>query len=242
MQSIEKKPSLIDVHNHLLFGLDDGASSEKEMLRMLDDAASQGVEGIIATPHAHPGVVRFDWVRYKERLHCANDYCSSKQYKLKIYPGSEILYTEAAVRLLQEHSLPTMNNTVYVLVEWPGDEAKACIWDSVRNLANAGFVPIIAHVERMKRIISDPYFIQELKNTFEAGIQIDCSTIIENRQQTHIRRLFEMELVDYVASDAHGTERRCMIMLRTFQKIAELYGDEIARTVMITNPGKILSP
>ncbi len=240
MPMFEENSPLIDIHNHLLYGLDDGAKTNGVMQEMLDNAAKQGVASIIATPHVYPGVTKFDFVKYEERLHQANDYCNMMQYALRVFPGSEIFYTDAAVRLLQKREIPTINNTAYVLVEWSEREKKSNIWNSMRDLANAGYVPIMAHVERVKSVYRDYGFVQDIKRTFGVKIQMDCSAVIDDGRQTRVRRFFEMDLVDYVASDSHGSENRDTTMIRAFNRIAELYGVKAARAVMIERPGVLI--
>ncbi len=231
---------LIDIHNHLLYGIDDGAATSREMFAMLNEAAAQGVRMIIATPHVQPGVIPFDEDKYSARIKIANDYCKAKGYQLEVYPGSEILYTTSAVRLLRKKVIPSMCGTSHVLVEWPVEASKEEIRNALRELTNAGFVPIIAHVERLWKIYRDCAFLADIRNTFGVRIQVDCDTVIEDRFGWKTGALFKQELVDYVASDAHGTAQRKMRIDSAFQIIKRRYGEETARKVMSINPDRIL--
>ena len=139
----------IDIHCHILPGLDDGASSEKESLRMLKLAAKNGIKGVIATPHYSVGYPNLCPERIRES--CAELEEKAREEVAKdffIYPGQEILYNQDVPDLLQAGELLTMADTDYVLIEFmpwtPYSEMKSC----VNTLTLMQYDPIIAHVER----------------------------------------------------------------------------------------------
>lgn len=222
---------LIDIHQHLLFGIDDGPNSYAGMQAMLDQAHADGIRLIIATPHAAPGVRPFRWEDYTRALSEANRYCAQKDYPLRVYGGSEVFYTDAAVRLLQDGSIPTMNGTRFVLVEWRSHESFQAIQSALRSLANAGFIPIIAHVERIRCLHGKPELLASLRESFDLRIQVDCDAVLNLRSPLagwKLRRLFEARLVDYVASDAHDTHTRRIQLGEACHLLQNMYGRSAA--------------
>ena len=139
---------IIDVHSHILPGLDDGSSNMEESLEMLRMAYQQGVRQIIATPHysgrfrdASPGRVR----KLCEEV---QEAARQQGMKIRIYPGQEIMYTDEAADLLREGKLLTMADSRYVLVEFFPSVTWSALQQAVRTLMMSGCVPVIAHAER----------------------------------------------------------------------------------------------
>ena len=155
---------MIDIHHHLLYGLDDGPSRFDEAARMAECAAQDGIRTLIATPHVYPGVRPFQREMYDEALERLNQHCSRKGVPLSILGGAEIRHTDAAVRLLEEGRLPTMNGTSFVLVEWSTSADAQSIADAVREYANAGYRVIIAHIERYRGLWLKKGVVETLKN------------------------------------------------------------------------------
>ena len=120
----------IDIHNHILFGLDDGPKSIMESMKMIDMAAKEGIKTIVATPHVRPGKKIFDHIQYSLALDQLNSYCAAKAYGLQIVGGAEIKWNENTIRLLKQGLVPTMNNTRFVLVEWSASSRYEDICDS----------------------------------------------------------------------------------------------------------------
>lgn len=85
-----KAAGFIDIHQHVLYGVDDGPEALAEMKTMLDAAVRDGVEAIIATPHARPGMHAFDRELCRERLFCARAYCQERRYALHVLEGAAL--------------------------------------------------------------------------------------------------------------------------------------------------------
>ena len=140
---------IIDIHSHILSGVDDGASSEKESLQMLKMAVKQGMTGVIATPHYSVNFRNTNAVLIRQQCRQLEEKLQqSLGEQIRIYPGQEIFYSEEVIDLLDKGKLLTLADSPYVLVEFHPAAPYSFIFSSLRNLVYAKYSPILAHVER----------------------------------------------------------------------------------------------
>lgn len=211
----ERSGGFVDIHQHLLHGLDDGPRTFEESLEMLDASYEDGVRTIIATPHVTPGEEPFPLDVYQKRLAAIDSYIQSNSLAIQVLAGAEILYTEATLRLLQAGAVPTLASSRYVLVEFTPAVAYETLFEAARRLANAGYIPVIAHIERYDCLVRTPKHAQALRESINLRLQVNCSTIIRPKGFWHkrfIKAVLAWQAVDYVATDAHGINWRptCM--------------------------------
>lgn len=236
-------PGFVDIHQHILFGIDDGPSTMSGMAAMLDAAIKDGTKVIVATPHAYPGIRPFNRKRCEEVLIWARQYCKEKHYALQILEGAEILYTTSAIQELSRGKIPTLAGTDYALVEWPEQTDVIDVSNDLRCLTNEGLIPIIAHAERLHCFRRNIARLLKLRDTMEIRIQINSHTILEPANfwiRRFVQRLFKEEVVDYIASDAHDTENRRTQMKETYKHIAKQYGALSAKKKMFENQYEII--
>lgn len=237
----------IDIHHHLIFGLDDGAGDEAMSRKMADRAAEQGIRTIFATTHAYPGVREFDRAAYEERLDALNAYCREQEYELEILSGAEIRYSQSMVRGLEQGELPTMNNTRFVLTEWSNSADSDQIYQAVREISNAGYIVIMAHIERCRNMRRELELIDEMKRSFQMRVQVDCESLLDGglagfRMRSFACSLIEQELVDYVATDAHDLTTRRARMEETYQYLRKKFGKNTARALTGLNQLELINP
>ena len=117
---MKKSPTdgFVDIHHHLIYGLDDGAQTWEQTQQMLTQARENGIRRIIATPHAEPGMRPFPMRELMERIRQARDWCIQQGMQLEILPGCEIFYTPQTVRMLRDGLIPTLAESEFVLVEF----------------------------------------------------------------------------------------------------------------------------
>ena len=109
---------MIDMHHHLIYGIDDGAKSFEGTEKMIEDAVKNQISVIVATPHITPGQEPFPYETFKARLEETRRYLKERGIPLKLYAGAEILYTPNTCYMLMDGKVPTMAGTQYVLVEF----------------------------------------------------------------------------------------------------------------------------
>ena len=192
---------MIDIHSHILWGVDDGADSQLTSQTLLSQYVEQGVDCVICTPHQNKMMRRADILRrefalFKEKV---------KSQAVSFYLGAEILYYEGMVRDIAKGELLTLGGTNYVLVEFPVGCSGEQVCDAVYELTIANYKPIVAHIER---------YVNLTKNDFEdvremgALIQINASAFNDKGRIKTAKYLLKKELVDFIASDCHDVKYR----------------------------------
>jgi protein-tyrosine phosphatase len=218
----------VDIHHHLLYGLDDGPAAFHQMAGMLRAAHEDGIAAIIATPHAAPGFKLFDGALAERRVREARAYCRKNALPIKIYPGAEVLVTPKlfSAPLL---SIPTLAGTRYVLVEFsPGAEYEEAE-RAVRALMHSGRVPVVAHAERCRFLTARPERLFRLKG-IGALFQINCSALLDGGW-LNLGWLIREGLIDFVATDAHDTAARECRMRSAHRILERIAGSGCARAL-----------
>jgi len=201
------KNQIVDIHCHIIPGVDDGAKSYEQAYQMLDIAYEQGISDIIATPHYMPDGKNADPEMIQARVAKLQKYVDEMQYQMQIYTGNEIYFHGEAADLLEEGKICTLAATNYVLVEFsPMDDARY-IRNSLAELQNMGYNPIIAHVERYMSLIQAPFDkITELRD-MGILIQVNAGSItgfFGKQSKMVAEKLLKKELVDFIGTDAHS--------------------------------------
>lgn len=232
----------IDIHSHILPGVDDGPNSMEETIRMLDMAIKEGISTIIATPHYEPGednpsveylIKVLDQVQ-EEALNINEDF--------KLYLGNEILYSESVVSLLQTGEALTLAGSRYVLIEFSYEISFKSMYQGINNLICHGFIPVIAHIERYYHIHRRPEMLEELVS-MGCYLQMNCNSIIGgfmNTEASYNRRLVNNGLVHLIGSDCHRDRARKPIMQTAVNHLLRKCNDERVRMITSINPRKIL--
>lgn len=198
---------LTDIHQHLLWGMDDGADSPESMYAMLREAARQGIETIAATCHAQPGIHPFDIGCYNERLQEAQRYCAAEELPVRVVSGAEVAWTYQTSNALLQGRLPTLGDTDYVLLELWGDISWQSAKDAILQMMRAGYCPVLAHVERYRCFRWSPKQALRLREETGALFQVNASSLLKPHSLTEmrfIRTLLGEYGIDAIATDAHG--------------------------------------
>lgn len=202
--------SYVDIHSHILPGLDDGAKDEKETLRMLKLAEQSGISDIIATPHYHyrrghaaPELIRATVERIQQMI-------LESGMKIRLYPGNELYYTHELLDAVKSGNALTLADTEYVLLEFsPGVEARR-IQNAVYQFLSEGYYPIIAHMERYEVFLKNPGFALEIAE-MGAYFQVNAGSITGEhgwKTKYFARRMVKNGLIQFVATDCHDAQKR----------------------------------
>lgn len=201
---------MIDIHNHLLVGFDDGPQTLEETINLLAQAKEQGITGIVVTTHhLHP---RYNNV-FSDVDNAIKDLTRNQQIKdfnIQLYPGQEIRITDKVLKDIDQHQIQGINHSKYLLIELPSNTIPYYTKNLFYEIQTKGFIPIIAHPERNKAIAQDINLLYELINS-GALSQITASSLTgklgKNIQKLSIQ-MIEYNLIHFVASDAHHPENR----------------------------------
>lgn len=233
----------IDIHAHVLPGVDHGASDWDTSLKMLAKSARCGVKKVIATPHYLPwkdGVTPETICKLckEAETRLQNEYAIS----MEIYPGHEVYYSVELVDILKEERALTLAGSPYVLVEFQQEESYQTICKAIRDLRYYGYFPIIAHAERY-RCLHDERKIMELKE-IGALLQVNVGAIqgrFFDMQSRRVKRWLTKELIDFLASDMHDMEQRPPMSKDSLQWVRKKLNSQYQEEILYGNAQKILA-
>jgi len=232
----------IDIHCHILPGVDDGSPDMATSLEMLRIADKNGITHLILTPHhkpMHHNVSPEHNVAYRKKL---QEAAKAEGIKAKLFSGNEIYYSDETMEELMEGKICSLAGSDYVLVEFHPTNPYKAIQNAVSRVQAAGFIPIIAHVERYSDIVSHP---SRVKDLIEMGsfIQVNASSIMGKYGfgiSHFTKKLLKEELVHFVASDAHDTGRRAPNLLDCRNYVERKYGEDYGKKLFFTNPANVI--
>lgn len=222
-----------DMHNHFVYGVDDGCKTRETMEKLLAALHEDGVTRLISTAHITPGQRHFPMEDYLSHFSEAKAFIQERQWELSVYTGHEILYTDAAPRYLRERKALTLAGSEFVLTEFLPDEKYDRLKEAAQKLRNAGYKPVFAHIERYAAL-NDLKHVREIKRDYGVRLQVNCRTF--TGRQTFLRRrwlgrLIGEELLDYVSTDTHDIPGREPCMSACFQTLEKEFGREAARAL-----------
>lgn len=228
---------IIDVHCHVLPGIDDGSESMDESIRMLYIAQKEGITDVIATPHFKGGRRNAGPQTVERLLQRLRERALETNLHVNVHLGNEVLYfSEMEDDLLEKRIFP-MNLSRFVLVEFmPGDG-----YDYIRNaldhVRGMGYTPVIAHVERYVCMWKNKDAVRGLRDR-GARIQVNAGSVTGEvgwRVKRFTHELLSGRLVDYIGTDAHGCVRRTPGMKKCAHLLHRKYGSEYADRVLFFN-------
>lgn len=232
---------MIDIHSHILPGVDDGAKDAEETKKMLLTAYEEGIRCIIATPHCHGGMPPGVWEKRKKALEAAAALAKEVVPDLCILPGSEIYYSQEAVEDLISGSIWTLNDGPYVLVEFPAYVEFMYICRAVQTLQHHGYLPVLAHIERYEALLQGEN-VEELVR-LGAYMQVNAGSVIgkEGRWiKKYLLRLLKKHYIHFIGTDAHGSTHRCPLMKKCAKYIERKTDRSYCEAICRKNAQKVI--
>lgn len=205
-----KANGLIDIHAHILPGLDDGPASLDEAIALLRLLIADQVRTVIATPHVAPG---FFWPYnaqiMQNKLIELRQAAEQERLEIEIVGGAEIYLSPEVGIMAGERKLPTLGNSEYVLVEFPRHEVPVWALGVLKKIQKADYKPILAHPELNVGVRNDRELVKDL-HRMGVLLQVDASSIT-GRWGKAVRdfalNIIKDGIVFAVASDAHSPQR-----------------------------------
>jgi len=239
--------SSVDVHCHVLPGVDDGAPDLETSLTMLRAAAEAGTSAMIATPHQHPtrypnqpGPLR---AAFQLLTSARDERVAAGEQLPELHLGAEVHLDDGLVERLEAGELLTLAGGRHVLLELPDVFPTRAVEQLLYELQVAGFSPVLAHPERVGQLARDPRLVERFVR-LGALTQVTAHSVSgrfgpECRALT--QRLLEARLVHLVASDAHDLVRRTTPLAEARAAVVEAFDEGEALRLFEQNPRAILT-
>ncbi|HCE11653.1 MAG TPA: tyrosine protein phosphatase [Enterococcus sp.] len=220
---------MIDLHCHILPGVDDGAEDLEASIAMAEKAISQGITHILCTPHHNNGKYRNPKSEVISLVSFLQSELDKRQLPLTVLEGQEVRITGDLIEdIQQDNILFTDLDDTYILIEFPTMEVPTYTEQLFFELLQMGKTPVIVHPERNAHFRKDP-------NHLIPFLDMGCLTQLtapsyvgtfgKDIQKT-AKQMIEHNLVQMVASDAHGVKKRTFYMKEAYQQIAKDFGED----------------
>ena len=230
---------MIDIHCHILPGVDDGAKTWDTTLGMCEQAVQNGTTHIVATPHANFRY-SYDREQHQTLLNELRTRVPSLQFSL----GCDFhLSSENIDSALANPARYTVNGSKYLLVEYSDFITRSSAEDPIRRLRSGGFVPIITHPERNQLLLRHPEVVKTLVS-LGCLVQITANSITgfwgpDSRKVS--LELLKQGMVHFIASDAHDTRRRTTMLSEAVKAASNVVGETRARKLVWDNPLEVVA-
>lgn len=234
---------LVDIHCHLLPGIDDGAADWGESVAMARLATGEGIHVAVATPHQLGRHARNQGNAIRQRTAELQEVLARQGVTLRVVPGADVRIEPGLAAKVQTGEVLTLaDQGRYVLLELP-HEVYLPMERLLVELRAAGLVGILSHPERNAGILARPSVVGGLVDN-GCLMQVTAASLLGGfgpQVQGCAERLVTGGLVHFVATDAHGCRVRRPLLRRAFQRVAELAGPEIASRLCSIHPAAVVS-
>ncbi|MGS2717998.1 tyrosine-protein phosphatase [Eionea flava] len=237
---------MIDIHCHLLAGIDDGPSTMDESLALAQHAVERGITHAVVTPHIHPGRWSNEALTIRDSVDNFRKALGDKGIPLVVGMSGELRVGLDALQMVANHQVPFLgkwDSNYVILIEMPHSHIPTGMLQMIQWLKQRNIRPLIAHPERNKDILRD---IEKIQPLISAGclFQVTAGSIAGRFGSTARDRavqLLEMGVVTVLATDAHNLKRRPPSLDEGRKAAALIAGEEVANRLVLGNPWKIVS-
>jgi len=226
---------MIDIHHHLIYGVDDGATDLETSIAMAEVAVAEGVTHIVCTPHSsdnHP---------YKADLNVERmaEIQAHFEGRLKLLLACDFhLNSENIQTAIKNRGMYSIDGKGYLLVEFPEMAIPPQFTDALHRLQSAGYTNIITHPERNPIIVRHPELLAEWIR-MGCVVQVTASSLygrFGNSAEAFSNELLDRNWIHFLATDAHNLEWRPPHLKKGCEYVANRAGEETARRLCIENP------
>ncbi len=233
-------PQMIDIHCHILPGLDDGAADLQESLAMGRLAVAGGIGATVATPHVITGLHPHSRETILAAVARLRADFAENGIPLEILPGAEYRLEHDLPQRMSRGELLTINDGGrYLLVELPADQIPEFTQQVFYELQLQGVTPIIAHPERNAGFAQAPDLLQALVSR-GALAQLTADSLtgrLGSRAANTARAFLRQGYAHFIASDAHSSRRRAPVLTEALKEAGRLIGMDEAQNLVVENPG-----
>lgn len=235
---------MIDMHSHVLPLVDDGSQDIQESIEMIEQSANNGTRILVVTPHANQYGRFENYYRndIKRKFRELKEAVEDRKIRIRLVFGMEIFSSPDLKDLIENRLLCGLNCSDYYLIEFPFEASLGLMYRAIRDVFEAGGIPVIAHPERYTEIQRNPGVLYEW---IQEGVctQINKGSIFGgfgSAAKNAADFMYEYDLVTCIGSDAHGTEFRTTDLSRLKEYLTQQYGAEYMKRVTRDNAFLIL--
>ncbi|NMB27005.1 MAG: capsular biosynthesis protein [Tissierellia bacterium] len=233
---------MIDIHNHILPSVDDGAEDIDESIKMAKFYLKSGISRIIATPHYIEGAWNSTKVENQKALEKLKISLDENKLDLEIYLGNEIYITMDILNYIEKGIVSTLNDSRYILIEFPMLDIPLYTENIIYKLLLKGYIPIIAHPERCSRIIENPNI---LYNFLMKGAlaQLNLSSLVGGygvKIKTTAEILLKYRMIHFVSTDIHSKDDNFAEIESSLNILKNIVDGETFNNITYLNPSKVI--
>lgn len=220
---------MIDIHSHILPGIDDGAKTENDSLLMAKAAVEQGIQTIVASPHHKNRRYENTKDNIIKHVSVLNELFASENIPLHVIPGQELRINGDILDDVKKGEILTVNKTKYLLIEFASDSVPQYAEQMFYDLQVEGITPVIVHPERNRELLENPRLLYDLVLK-GALTQVTAASVVGKFGKIigdFAHQLIEANLTHFIASDAHNTTTRGFFLREAYDMINDMYGLDI---------------
>jgi len=231
---------MVDIHTHILPGVDDGAKTIEESLEILEYLYRCGFTDFVLTSHYIQNT-KYN-VNKEERKNIFQELKKKLPHQdMNLYLGNEVYLCETILDLLKKKKIATLNDTKYILIELPLTGYLKRLPNILCELTSQGYTPIVAHPERYHFLQKNKQRVKELLE-FDCLLQCNLDSITGKygrKAKKLMKWLLKKDLVQFIATDTHYVEKEKHLK-KSLKKLKKTVGKEKFLELISTNPLKML--
>ena len=233
---------MIDLHSHILPGIDDGAENVDMSIAMARASVANGVSVLACTPHILPGVYNNTGLQIRTAVAKLQQSLDELAIPLRLVAGADVHIAPSLVSAIRSGLVLTLHDSRYILIELPHHVAPPRADEFFFSMLAAGYVPIFTHPERLSWMHSSYDLLDRLVRS-GVWVQITAGALIGSfgkRAQYLSEKMLADGFVHIIASDTHNTQRRPPVLGEAWEAARRLVGDKEAGHLVVTRPHGIL--
>ena len=233
---------LCDLHTHILPGVDDGAQTMEYAVQMLKNAVASDVEWLAVTPHCNASFGDGNYQSQNLTNRFLQLQKAAEQFPIHLVLGAEVRVSDDLPALLTQNKIPSINNSRYLLTEFPIDTCIEAFPKILQSILNVGYVPLVAHPERYIAVCEMPYITEQWLD-MGCHLQLTGGSLMGVYGKIVQRTsafLLQNDFVACVASDAHSLHGRSNFLLDVYDHLSVQYSKHYAGCLLYENPLAII--
>ena len=236
---------MIDMHCHILYGIDDGCKTIEESIETIKKMKSAGFDSIVLTPHyIEDSSFKANNNLKLQRLEILKEELLKNNIDVNLFLGNEIFINESIDELIINKEIRSINNGRYILVELPFNNQILNLDDYIYELSLKGYRVIIAHPERYTYFKND---YNEARKLYDSGVlfQVNYGSIIGqygNGSKKLVKKLLKDNMVDFISTDIHKPDSKLFDRFDEIKrKIIKITGEDKFNEITCNNMVKVIN-